>query len=259
MIIKKGFTLAEVVTALLVIAVVASVTMKITSERQNYINKILYYSAFINLKQMTGELITQGCPEDGNKKKLTVVSGDSGYTSGLGAVNVCTRLLGILNVVYQGNSGCSASTIGSYPLTSSTYFNTNLASYMNFSTSNGLRFFNFKADADANKNFTIYVDVNGARGSGIIDQDVIAFIVNNDGTVLPHPSSIIATDVNALSASVRYTNASNQVIAVENKIPYKQAVCDANATYGGTACARSAAAAICATQTCNVIINKPGY
>lgn len=257
---KMAFTMAETMITLSIIAIVAVAISKIAKSRTNYETKFMTYSAFSVLAQGLGVLISDGCtttPVTGDVAKGYCASAASLPSTGHNADSrgLCDRLTNVFNTV--GAVNCSAATA----TTTAAFIDTNL----NFKLANGLKFFNLNTAAP----YTIYVDLNGDKGSHTLGQDVVAFTVNTNGLILPTSGTTAATDTNYLSASVKYlddfTSPTNAVeVWVERGVSFYTATCDATGSYNGTACATTVYNNNCLSsltphRICQVIIDKPGY
>lgn len=168
---KKGlaFTLMELMIALVIIGVVSIVTVKIISSRTDYIYKYMYNATLKDLKMGVGTLIAEGIADSkGNLYKYLPAAGHTDNEDGF-----CDRLSSLLNTI--GPSDCSKTVDEAGP------FDTTTA---NFITTNGMRFFNFGANPDANNIYTVYVDIDGAKGKSQLNSDVYKFQIDRCGQLL---------------------------------------------------------------------------
>lgn len=244
----NAFTLAEIMVVMVIISVLASGTITLTKYKNNYVNKYMYYSAFINLKQGVGALISEGCSDSDLTNSICDAKNKLpryGYNASYSTRNLCYRLSQVFNTV--GTIDCTQ--------TATSGFST---ATPNFILTNGIRFFNLGTTAATNS-YTIYIDFDGPRRSGTLNTDVMAFIINTDGSVYPEPSSTAANDATYLAASVRYRNtaASPVYIWLYKSISYRAALCYATGSYNGAACTSPTQDAACTTNNCQVVIIKP--
>lgn len=256
----KAFTLAEVAIVFMVLAIIAAATIKITKAKSSYyLNKFMYYSAFENLKLGIAELIITGCTSSDissgycpSPSSLPTVA----YTTA-GSRSLCARLV-------EEEFNTTGSVDCSLPASDATDFKT---ATPNFITTNGMRFFNFGTDADpTSKIYTVYIDIDGEKRNAVLDEDVMKFIIDTTNkVVLPDASSKGANTTDYLKASIRYLDATNNIVWLLVSKDYRQALCtagqantadtaycDANSTYIGYS--KNAA---CNTYQCEVLINKP--
>lgn len=258
-----GFTLGEVMVALIIMGVAIAATIGITKSKDTFVNRYMYYSAFMNLKGGISSLIDEGCSNgevppatlcDGYKQlpKLAHTASNRG---------LCDRLSRLYNTI--GTNSCSSLPTGSNN-SSSLAFATMMASPI-FTLSNSQIYYGFTgSDTSGNTPYIIYIDIDGPERSGNLGVDVFPFFVNStDGTVVPYYSSsnagpsLGATSTDFLSATVRYRSGSVYTI-LETGVPYRQALCDAYGQYSSDTdtCAKQAN---CNTHACEVLINKPGH
>lgn len=246
---QKGFTLAEMMIVITVIAIVTVVTVRIQKSRTYYETRFLTYSAYTNLKHAAGELLADGYelnPSTGIIKSLPIVANyptaDATYPVGL-----CQRITDIMNTT--GSIDCSQTNGGAN-------FNT---ATPNFITTNGQRFFNFGTDPVSDI-YTVYVDINGknAKSNDALNKDVLKFQVYTNGIVLL--DSTAATDKNYITASVKIVTGSSVTYVAQN-VDFKTAACTANLTADATYCGGISASGSCPSTNnpCEVYINKPGY
>lgn len=255
----EAFTMAEVMIVMVIIAIVSLATYGVMKAQTNYATKYQYYAAIMNLKQATGEVIADGYTLAGTLHKEIPPIASKATADATNPEGFCNKLTDIMNIIPDIGGNPPSTTCGY--TASPTNFS---AADPNFVTTNGQKYF-FNTTTPP---YTIYIDINGTRGNSVSNgttPDVQPFIVNSDGTVFPHPTSLGATSLNYLAASVQYRDASGHIVVVERGVTYYQAVCDANPPgaspilYNTTTCSRSAAAGNCATNICEVIINKPGF
>lgn len=244
----KAFTMAEVMISIMIMSVLAMATIGINKSRTTYINKYMYYSAFTNLTAGIGELIAAGCTATdvtngicATTKTLPIKGHDAVNSRGL-----CDRIVDIFNTV--GTINCNLTTAPA------NYTDSNL----NFTTTNGARYFGFGVDPVSSV-YTVYIDIDGKSRNATLNQDVMKFFVQTDGTIYPDSSTanIGPNNTNYLSASVSYVDSSGNTIWLERGVTYKQAVCDAKGVYyAAVSCSINPT---CSTNICSVTTDKPGY
>lgn len=178
--IKTAFTLMELMIALVIIGVVSVVTVKILSSRNDYVYKYMYNATLKDLKMGVGTLIAEGTADSkGNLYKYLPANGHTSNEDGF-----CDRLSSILNTV--GPSDCTRTiTDEAGP------FDTTTA---NFIATNGMRFFNFGSDP-TNNIYTIYVDIDGAKGNSQFNSDVYRFWIDRCGQLLTTYSTTCTVNI----------------------------------------------------------------
>lgn len=254
----KAFTLAEVTVVIVIIGIVAATTLGISKRKgAYYVNKYMSYAAFTALQDGVVEMLIEGCtPNDVASAYCAAPMGVIPQYVNAGTRGFCNRLSDIFNTI--GASSCTASVTsetGQFDL-----------AHTSFRTSNGLRFFYASAVYPV-ANYTMYIDIDGARRNGKLNDDVIKFNVTTTGTVLPSSDSKIATDTGYLTASVRYPIANSPNFQyVATGVNYLTAVCDATGAYTGVTCSVAVPASVtiynnnCRSATgnlCEVVIDKP--
>lgn len=183
---KKAFTLAEVAITFAVIGIIAGIVIGSMKPRA-FTDKILYYSAFNNLKIMNEELAFL---DEDNR----LIDNNTEY---------CENLVNIVSTI--GATQCTIFNTGTWPA-ASTFANAGL----NFTTPNGQKFYILGYNAGVNPPVTSYrevaVDINGVGTNGAanpnrINQDIVAFRVwTQDGKVVPIGDA--QTDTNYLTTNV---------------------------------------------------------
>lgn len=238
-----AFSLAEIMIAMLILSIITAATIGVVKMQNTTISKFMTYAAFTNLKQGVGQLIAEGCSATDISSAYCTIAKQlpvKGHSTA-GARSLCDRLLDAFNTVGTATNGCNAAT------TSANFSNT----YLNFTTTNGQRFFNLGPDPTAGQ-YTVYIDIDGTRRSGVLDTDVVSFAVYSDGTV--YPLGIAATSTDYLSASVK-----TGTTIVDFGVSYKEALCEATGAYLPLGCGAYSQAAACTGGICEVILNKPKY
>lgn len=239
---KSGLTFAEIIMVLIVMAVVATATITVTKAKaEYYLNKFMYYSAYFNLKEGMSQII-----DDHSNIPTT-------------GATLCAYMSDLYNTV--GTVDCSRSGTTSF-----------ISSKINFSVTNGFKFFNLAANPStvgSSDVYTIYIDIDGNKDikePSKLNSDVFSFYVKvSDGTVLPNPNETPATDRNYLSASVKYLDASMNYVRIVNDTNFKNAFCSYKGYYTGSTCTAEELAtynAYCSSSSghiCELTINKPRY
>lgn len=159
---------------------------------------------------------------------------------------VCDRLVDIINTV--GTVDCS--------LTATSGFKT---ATPNFVTANGIRYFNFGSNADADGVYTIYADIDGNKRNGVLNEDVLAFNIYLDGSIFPTSDSIAANNRTYLSASVIYENTDGTLEYPLNGVSYREALCKAGLGPSTAYCTGYSTITACSAgnHECSLVINKP--
>ena len=97
----------------------------------------------------------------------------------------------------------------------------------NFVTANGIRYFNFGSSADVNGIYTIYVDIDGSKRNGVLNEDVLAFNIYQNGCVIPEQNSMAANSTNYITAVIQYKNSSGATVRPLQGVSYREALCKA--------------------------------
>lgn len=269
---KNAFTLAEVVVVFTIIAVVVVARMGIVKSRYAYATRYQYYSAYMNLKQMVGNLMADG---------YTTTSAPTTYIKGVPnvwnrdvsdathSVGMCQRLLKFVNTIpFVNPSGNTVLDDCTASVSSATTDFSSTSVSPNFVTTNGMRY--YISNDSLVPPYSIYIDINGLKGDGVKNKDVMAFTVTSDGIVRPDAASLGATNTNYLSASYRYwDNVNNKYVTPKdgNGIPkvglsYQQAVCEAGDPVASVSpaynCGSFPTVTDCTTNVCEVVITPPG-
>lgn len=230
-----AFTLSEVFIVVLIIGIISVLGLGVQSIKTNTVNKFMSYSAFYNLQQGVKQLTNKGCNyiiNDTNTDfykpdgAISICSAASSVLPQYGNITtighlrrgLCPRLTEVFNIV--GSPMCFLTVTGNP---------TNLSTFTpNFTTTNGMKFYNF-GTSTAQTVYTVYIDIDGKNRSGNLNEDVLKFKITTAGDVLLDSASVAADNTDYITASVQYydTNAQKYVPVVSG-VSYKQAVCSAN-------------------------------
>lgn len=167
--VKKAFTLAELIIMMAIIAIVITVVF-ITTKPFAPKFKSLYYYAFLNVRKFAGEVVASTAAP-------TLDSNDAKF---------CYDLIKDLNTV-GGVNGCSAF----YSGTKDSPFSGMSVSDLDrpsFALTNGQRFYvsnRVVNPADPIPYRVISVDLNGQSRPNKFDEDVVPFVVFDTGEVNP--------------------------------------------------------------------------
>lgn len=273
----RAFTLSEVMVVFSIIAVVATVTMKISQSRTGYATRYLYYAAFTNLEQIVGNVMADGYTVFGSAnviKGLPAVWNNPTANATNTVVGLCDRMMKFTNTLSFKQPGSSTSIPFDCSVTATEANFTAKNAKINFVTTNGMRYYNSGNVPTAVTPFEpylIYIDINGAKGDGKVGEDVMPFTIGLDGIVRPEetlsPGKEGATDTRYLSASYRYWDtATSAYITAQRGIPYQQAVCESGTRqptlntklYACGSFVQKTAICPVANNTCEVILNIPG-
>lgn len=259
---NKAFTIAEIMIVLVIIGIISTWTYGITQSKASYYKtRYMAYSAFMNLQNGIGLLLTAGC--NSNNVAVCPKPGDTslpivGHDTNSPPFGLCDRLIpsatstGAYNTL--GKIYCDPILQPTIVIPSGTL---NFSSYTpNFTTTNGMMFYNFSSNPDPiSKLYTVYVDIDGkSQGSSSINSDVIAFTFGTDGKIVPAYNTVAATNPAYLPASAGYINSSETYVGVDNGVGYQTAYCDVYGTYPNAACAKHPS---CITASCKFMLNKP--
>lgn len=88
--VKKGYTLAEVIIVMLIIAVVVSISIKIAKVKLAHITSYTYYSAFSTVRKVSTEMLNEFNPDDETQPPenlLTKLFMNKAYCGGTGSLN----------------------------------------------------------------------------------------------------------------------------------------------------------------------------
>lgn len=211
---KSAFTLIEMLLAMAIFGIIA---LLMISHSNTALEKLTYrklsFSAYNFLRTGVGNYISQ-------------------YGKITDAKNLCKYLVGLSNSNLSDpdaiQSACSNTV-------SDDDFND---SNVNFTLSNGMAFFDFGkgirnavySDGNLVQGFYIvYVDIDGKRGQRKEGKDVIGFIINLNGEVLPYGKA--ATDTDYFLAGYRFLriNPDNpetyEWVWLNRKATFQEAIC----------------------------------
>lgn len=245
--IKKAFTVMEVSVIISILAFLMIFIIKVTKERTEFRNKVQSYSALKNLKQVIGEVVATGYVDPGDASgKIQKILPPTAHTADLkgycdlAADNI--NILGTVNCTYTTTSG----------------FNSGNA---NFTLSNGQRYYNFGSNLSGGM-VSVYVDINGANDNSVLNKDIIAFDVYQNGLVLPKSDSIAATNIKYLNAyyEVR-TVADWALVSKSAKMTFRQALCESgnlDSAIAATYCSGVPVSASCTgANVCQFVLMEP--
>ena len=258
--IKKAYTLAEVVVVMLIIAVIGSITIKITSNKMQSITAYTYYAAFNTLRTVVGNLIAEAQLAQNAEGATQATLPSNGTT-------FCQAF--VKNVNTNGDETCQGDTfsIGK----SAGYFADKKPDVV---LKNGIKLYNLRAQpvqpilgggaftystylcSYSNNNvctsgivqgkisdvqsYLVFADIDGDSGSSTYNVDVFLFYITLSGKVIPLDVSSQAslnvldpfTSSVPLKVSVQYDDYSsgNRVVRwMEPKsTEFQQAACMSN-------------------------------
>lgn len=252
---KFGFTLAEVMVVFTIIAIVAVVSSKIVKSQMNFATKYLYYAAFTNMQSVVGNLVADGYKFTDNIVHTGLwTTWDNPTATATTSVGVCQRMVKVLNLI-------NVDTLNQFYCTPTFASNTDFkAATPNFITINGMRYFN---SGNAPSPYKIYIDINGNKGKGVLDDDVFAFLISTNGVVRPDPASVASDSTKYLSTTYRYWDTTNsKYVIVDRNASFKTAVCatGVSATVPVYSCS-VAVDSHCSTtpNLCDFSVNPPSF
>lgn len=312
---KTAFTLAEIMISLFISAIIAMIFLKaIRNGTNHYMNNLLSYSAFTGLSAAAYDMAQIGCSADDLLTPTPAITPAHPYCdvptgsqkllpkwkhtvpdppSAVPVTSPVTRpFRGFCDRFAREEINVTgAITCEKAAITSETgQFDD---AHVNFTSTNGARFFNFGAPlnsqtaATATGFYTVYIDIDGKKRSGRMTQsasgkkdvDVIKFYIAVDASnssvpsqVLPDPNSIAANDTDYLTASVKYLNVAGTAYTyVLTGVDYRTALCATypafSFTVGATTINYCAAQADygarsqnsnCTSNTCFLELDEPG-
>lgn len=263
---KTAFTLAEIMVALFISAIIAMIFLKaIRTGTNHYMNNLMSYSALNSLTNAAYDMAQSGCSADDMlttspatdpahpycdaatgllpKWKYTISPPETMPTT-----TPTTRpYRGFCDRFAREEINVTGAIDCTLSATDSTTFRT---ATPNFVSTSGARFFNFgsartgQTATGSTGYYTVYIDIDGKKRSGRMtesstgahDVDVIKFYVavNSDTTarpfqVVPDPDSIAANDTEYLTGSVKYLNAAGTAYTyVLTGVDYRTAMCGAD-------------------------------
>ncbi len=224
---KKGFTLAEIVVALVVASVVAGVTINITRQKIENTTEYFYYSAYSLLKSAVAEIIA-----------------DTGQLSG----DVCTQIDSKLNTI---SSNCAAS-----PQT----LTLRTGAVLTFAANP------VPEQLETGTYTTVNIDIDGQRSGSELWTDVFPFYLTNDGKVIPayqQEPQAGGNNPKHLSFSVKYdvfdAGVRNQTpVWLLKSVSFQQAACTAGYVSSPIYCGSFVKDAVCTEQAdCRIVPIRP--
>lgn len=203
---KFAYTLAEVIIVMLIIAIIVSVTIKISKTKLDSIVSLTYYSAYETLRAVSSEML-----KDYRNIEDFVAGTTNGETPTMprSGENFCKMFASYVNT--QSMSDEEKNICKGNDASDTSNFNTKEGGIEpDFVLRNGMKIFNVKkgpaeisdlenntegikyntadgaAEIDANKwGYTIYIDLNGDKGNGELWDDVYKFYIPLSGKVIP--------------------------------------------------------------------------
>ncbi len=254
---KKAYTLAEVVITMVVLAIIISVTMKITTTKIKRVDKYNYYAAYTLLSDIASELVFESS---------TSALPDNICSEFTDRINLYNKTLKIQGV--ERTPSCSYS----HSITTVTEFDKLVP---NLVTGNGMRFFHLNAlptvipqlngeEGNNLNGFTIYVDLNGERGNGELYNDVYPFYLTLSGKVIPaYPvgSTAGGNSKSTMLFSVRYDELTNEAgidkrneIWLVKSVSFQEAACKSGYVKSPTYCIGFAIDANCSAPSSDCIL-----
>lgn len=222
---KKAYTMAEIVTAMIVIGIIIGVTLNITRAKIERADKYTYYAAYTALSNVASEILVDS-------------------STGLMPDSICSELESRLNLSAQditiNGTAVTPSCSVSHTITSTTDFSLLTP---NMVARNGMKFYNAStgkvtitqlANAATNDTtgFIVYVDVDGVRSNTVLYQDVFPFYITTSGKVIPaYPTSGVygGNSTNEMVFSVRYDEITSDAQRIEHwlvrSVSFKEAAC----------------------------------
>lgn len=160
----KAFTLAEVAIVLVILGIIAGVTIAIGKAQYNYYaNRFSSDNSFENIQAAIEALHTERCSTSDLNSGICYSSTSLPVFGHNGSRGLCDRLIDVFNVV--GKPDCTLRTTSDFKNATP-----------NFITTNGMKFFNFGSDASGDPLvYTVYVDIDGSKRNGILNQDVMRY------------------------------------------------------------------------------------
>lgn len=227
-----AFSLAEILIVLIIVSFLAIILVRAYRKTTiNYTTNLMSYAAYNALNNGAYDLAQRGCSatDMGSTSPHPYCGGTIGSASTgfLPAYAVTSDSRGFCNRFVAEEINTVGAVDCSQTATDTTDFKN---ATPNFTTSNGMRFFNFGSNP-ANVNYStlnttqdvyysVYVDLDGSAGRGIYNQDVMKFLIGMDGTVLVAPYANFW-----LASSVKYTdNNGKEVIELPGAV-YRKAIC----------------------------------
>lgn len=255
---KIAFTLAEIMIALFISAIIAMIFLKaIRTSTNHYTNNLLSYSALNSLATAAYDMAQSGCSAD--DMLTTTPATDPAHPYCLQATGQLPKwkytisppetmptttpttrpYRGFCDRFAREEINVTGAIDCTLTASDTTTFRTETP---NFVSTNGARFFNFgsartgQTAMTATGYYTVYIDIDGRKRNGRLtesvsgrkDVDVIKFYISMNGeTVVPDPNSIAANDTDYLTASVKYLNGTAYTYVLTG-VDYRTAICGAD-------------------------------
>lgn len=263
--IKKAFTMFELVIAMAIVAILALVTIPIAKHKMEKVDKFSYYLAYATVQDIAANIVAQSNYEY-NETSLDEMSTSDNLDT---ATNLCDKIKADYNT-----SGYDCGISASQMRTNTSSGFSDAASHIRLS--NGLNIFimsdlakiNDLSDAVDKRDrvgYLIAVDSNGYKGKGILYQDVYPFYILLTGKVLPlyNPSGVGgANDAELLAGNILYDDYStgNRVVkAAQTNVDYQTGICATKGIQSSKYCKSISVNSNCSNSNadCRYVINKP--
>ena len=203
---KKGFSLAEVMVAMIIVTIVLLLTIPTLAHKFSTTNNTAYkalmssnattaYGGISQMQQLINEIManaTMLIDTNGNLTNNATTNMAHSY-AGNYTYRFCNEFMSKLNIISNATipSDCTITTVAqNCTIAPPTVDSINLHT-PNFITTNGVAWYGFEQDFCSTGNMTIYVDVNGInQGPNLMGQDVLGITIDNNGSVeQPAPAS----------------------------------------------------------------------
>lgn len=261
---KTAFTLAEIMIALFISAIIAMIFLKaIRNGTNHYMNNLMSYSALNGLSTAAYDMAQSGCSSDDMATTAPATDPVHPYcdqATGLlprWKYTVSTSIPVTTPVTRPYRGFCDRfareeiNVTGAIDCIQTASDSTNFTTATpNFVSTSGARFFNFgsaqsgQTATGSTGYYTVYIDIDGKKRAGRMtesvpgsskDVDVIKFYVAVDSAkpfqVIPDPDSIATNKTEYLTASVKYLNAGGTAyVYVLTGVDYRTAICGADPT-----------------------------
>ena len=238
---KNAYTLAEVFIVMLIIAVVAAISIKISKTKLDSIVSLTYYSAFSTMRTVSEQMLKDFRNID---DYVAGTDNQDAVTLPRSADSFCKLFVSYVNTKMsdEKNDACKGTSVDD-----TTEFNDATPDII---LRNGMKIFNvtkgaddaidvldnndegikFKrgeseVETDSNKaGYVVYVDLNGDKGNGELWDDVYKYYITLSGKVIPAYSAEGdgGNDRFYLQVSVKEENSEKWI---EKSVSFKEAAC----------------------------------